>query len=88
MDKLPSLYASISDRKDIMDSFYRVHVSEVMTPTNGYICLIDHYWVVDGDDYVLFKDGTPMCSRSREIAQKFGEHRYDVKLIPVSYISQ
>ncbi len=88
-DKLPSLYGSIGNREDIDISepkYTKVPKSELTTPKNGYVCMLNRYWYVTDDDCVLFYGESPQCNTDRRILEYRESMRdYKIELIPIAY---
>ena len=88
-DKLPSLYGSIGDREDISIgeiTYTKVPKSEVITPKNGYICMLNRYWYVTDDDCVLFYGDSPQCNQDKRIMEyRSSMKQYKIEFIPVAY---
>lgn len=91
-EKLPSLFGSIGNREDIDTAksiklqYTKVPISELTTPKNGYVCMLDRYWYVTNDECVLFYGDSPQCNVDKRVMEyRLEMSHYEIRLIPIAY---
>lgn len=68
-----------------------VLLSDLQTPKNGYICLLDRWWIVSNGE-ALFYHNSPQCNTVKEIAERVSKNGlYDdmnvsIEFVPVAYV--
>jgi hypothetical protein len=80
-----------------MGCFIKVSLDDVMTPKAGFICITDHWWVVDGDNVLGFKlygekskeRPSPQCNSQKSIVdmllKKESYKNMQAVYLPVAY---
>lgn len=69
LNDVPEVMFGIGDRSPIFNAPYTgIHLDELQTPHNGYVCMMNRWWVTSSD-HALFYDGVPQCNVNQRVAE-------------------
>lgn len=71
-----------------IERFKRVSITEVTTPGEGRVCLLNRWWIVTDQEEVLFFRGfSPQCNHDRSITERLNKiPNTTVRFIEVAYM--
>lgn len=92
---IPEVMFGIGDKNPRIESpYFGIPLEELETPKNGYICIMDRWWVVAYGQALFYEGGYPQCNINERIAEYLADpvkhpdlpKRVSVVFIPLAYV--